>query len=77
MSPDRVPSGFGVAECGSQGYSPHSYSLRPKVETHCVVVFRILGGDVYTKRPSLDPYWLAINLFGRNVASYKFALGGA
>jgi hypothetical protein len=27
--------------------------------------------------PSLDSYWRAIILFGRNVASYKFALGGA
>jgi hypothetical protein len=26
--------------------------------------------------PSLDNYWRAIILFGRNVASYKFALGG-
>jgi hypothetical protein len=26
-------------------------------------------------RPSLDNYWRAIILFGRNVASYKFALG--
>jgi hypothetical protein len=26
-------------------------------------------------RPSLDKYWRAIILFGRNVASYKFALG--
>jgi hypothetical protein len=25
--------------------------------------------------PSLDNYWRAIILFGRNVASYKFALG--
>jgi hypothetical protein len=25
--------------------------------------------------PSLDSYWRAIILFGRNVASYKFALG--
>ncbi len=25
--------------------------------------------------PSLDGYWRAIILFGRNVASYKFALG--
>ncbi len=27
--------------------------------------------------PSLDSYWRAIILFGRNVASYKFALGAA
>lgn len=27
--------------------------------------------------PSTDSYWRAIILFGRNVASYKFALGGA
>lgn len=27
--------------------------------------------------PSLDSYWRAIILFGQNVASYKFALGGA
>jgi hypothetical protein len=27
--------------------------------------------------PSLDSYWRAIILFGRNVASYKFALAGA
>ena len=27
--------------------------------------------------PSLSSYWRAIILFGRNVASYKFALGGA
>src|SRR5262245_61395209 len=26
-------------------------------------------------RPSLDNYWRAVILFGRNVASYKFALG--
>src|SRR4030095_3016186 len=26
-------------------------------------------------RPTLDNYWRAIILFGRNVASYKFALG--
>ena len=26
-------------------------------------------------QPSLDGYWRAIILFGRNVASYKFALG--
>ena len=25
--------------------------------------------------PSLDNYWRAMILFGRNVASYKFALG--
>jgi fatty-acid desaturase len=25
--------------------------------------------------PSLDSYWWAIILFGRNVASYKFAFG--
>src|SRR5262245_37163494 len=25
--------------------------------------------------PSLDNYWRAVILFGRNVASYKFALG--
>jgi hypothetical protein len=27
--------------------------------------------------PSLDNYWRAVILFGRNVASYKFALGKA
>ncbi|HAM22207.1 MAG TPA: HNH endonuclease, partial [Actinobacteria bacterium] len=27
------------------------------------------------ERPSLDSYWRALILFGRNVASYKFALG--
>ena len=27
------------------------------------------------KRPTLDNYWRSIILFGRNVASYKFALG--
>ena len=26
-------------------------------------------------QPSLDNYWRSIILFGRNVASYKFALG--
>lgn len=28
-------------------------------------------------QPSRESLWRAINLFGRNVASYKFALGGA
>lgn len=28
-------------------------------------------------RPSLDNYWRAVILFGRNVASYKFALGAS
>ena len=27
--------------------------------------------------PSLDSYWRAVILFGRNVATYKFALGKA
>lgn len=30
--------------------------------------------DFYKVEPSLDNYWRAIILFGRNVASYKFAL---
>ena len=30
-----------------------------------------------TEIPSLESYWRAIILFGQNVASYKFALGGA
>jgi hypothetical protein len=28
-------------------------------------------------KPTLDNYWRSIILFGRNVASYKFALGEA
>jgi hypothetical protein len=31
--------------------------------------------DFIKVKPSLDNYWRAIILFGRNVASYKFALG--
>lgn len=32
--------------------------------------------DVFTEvHPTLDNYWRAVILFGRNVASYKFALG--
>jgi len=30
--------------------------------------------EFYEVEPSLDNYWRAIILFGRNVASYKFAL---
>jgi hypothetical protein len=30
--------------------------------------------DFLTKSPTLDPNWRAVVLFGRNVASYKFAL---
>jgi hypothetical protein len=31
--------------------------------------------DFIETRPSLDSCWRSIILFGRNVASYKFALG--
>ncbi|HJZ58967.1 MAG TPA: hypothetical protein VKE74_28750 [Gemmataceae bacterium] len=32
--------------------------------------------SIFTEvRPTLDNYWRAVILFGRNVASYKFALG--
>jgi hypothetical protein len=32
--------------------------------------------DTFTQRlPTLDNYWRAVILFGRNVASYKLALG--
>src|SRR5579871_6738105 len=31
--------------------------------------------DFLERQHSLDSYWRAIILFGRNVASYKFALG--
>ncbi len=30
----------------------------------------------YEIEPNLENYWRSIILFGRNVASYKFALGG-
>jgi hypothetical protein len=30
--------------------------------------------DFLAKRPTLDANWWAVVLFGRNVASYKFAL---
>jgi len=32
--------------------------------------------DEFTQvQPSLESYWRAVILFGRNIASYKFALG--
>jgi hypothetical protein len=35
----------------------------------------VAGDNVFIEKdPSLDSYWRAIVLFGRNVASYKFAL---
>jgi len=33
-----------------------------------------MSNDFVTKRPTLDSNWRAVVLFGRNVASYKFAL---
>lgn len=33
--------------------------------------------DFYTTEPSLENYWRSVILFGRNVASYKFALSKA
>ena len=33
--------------------------------------------EFYEIEPSLENYWRAIILFGRNVASYKFALAKA
>jgi hypothetical protein len=38
-----------------------------------------IGGemDFYTTEPSLENYWRSVILFGRNVASYKFALSKA
>ena len=33
--------------------------------------------EFYEVTPSLENYWRSVILFGRNVASYKFALGHA
>lgn len=33
--------------------------------------------DFYSRDPVLEDYWRGIILFGRNVASYKFALAKA
>ncbi len=38
---------------------------------------RALAQPFIQYRPQLEDYWRAIILFGRNVASYKFALGNA
>jgi len=36
-----------------------------------------IRGITWLERATLDDYWRGIILFGRNVASYKFALGKA
>jgi hypothetical protein len=51
--------------------SDPNYAVNPQLSEEATVS----GGKTFIERdPSLESYWRAIVLFGRNVASYKFAL---
>jgi 5-methylcytosine-specific restriction endonuclease McrA len=51
-----------------------SFLARARTESDAVLP---LFGDLTIRRPTVEDQWRAIILFGRNVASYKFALAKA